>query len=113
MNDFLLIFRADYESIPKASPEELQARTQKWMNWIGGIAAQNKLSERGNRLTPTGKIVKPNNVIADGPYMEIKESILGYSIVKAASIEDAIELTQGCPVFNFGGSVEVREINAL
>ena len=113
MKDFLLIFRADYETIPKASPEELQARTQKWMNWIGGIAAQNKLTDRGNRLFPTGKTVKPNNVITDGPYMEIKEAILGYSIVKADSFEEAVELSKGCPVLTFGGNVEIREISQI
>jgi len=46
MKEFLLVFRADYKSMPKASPEEMQVTTQKWMNWIAGTAAQNKLSER-------------------------------------------------------------------
>ena len=113
MNDFLLIFRADYGNIPKASAEELQERTQKWMNWIGGIAAQNKLTDRGNRLFPTGKIVRPDNIITDGPYMEIKEAILGYSLVKAVSYDDAVELRKGCPVLAFGGNVEVREISQI
>jgi len=51
----------------------------------------------GNRLVPSGKVVKPDNVIADGPYTEIKESIVGYSLVKADSIEEATELAKGCP----------------
>jgi hypothetical protein len=79
-----------------------------------GIAAQNKLGDRGNRLhNGAGKVLKPNNVITDGPYMEIKEAIGGYSIVKAASLEEATELAKGCPIFNVGGSVEVREIAAM
>ena len=57
MKEFLLVFRADYKTMPKASPEEMQANTQKWMNWIAGIAAQGKLVDRGNRgvLTVTGR----------------------------------------------------------
>ena len=113
MKDFLFVFRTDYNTMPKGSPEEMQAMTKRWMDWIGGIAAQNKLTDRGNRLYPSGKVVKADNVIADGPYTEIKESIIGYSIVKADSIEEATGLAKGCPVLTIGGNIEVREINEL
>jgi hypothetical protein len=113
MKEFLLIFRADYKTMPKASPEELQARTQKWMNWIAGIAAQGKLADRGNRLVSTGKVLQSDNTISDGPYTEIKESILGYSMVKAETLEEAAELAKGCPVLLFAGNVEIREISVL
>ena len=116
MKDFLLVYRTDentMNTLPKRSPEEMQANTKRWMDWIGGIAAQNKLTDRGSSLVPSGKVVKTDNVIADGPYTEIKECIIGYSIVKASSIEDATELTKGCPVLAIGGNVEVREISVI
>jgi hypothetical protein len=114
MKDFLFVFRSDSNAMPKESPEEMQARTKRWMDWIGSIAAQNRLTDRGNRLANNeGKVVKPNNIITDGPYMEIKESIAGYSIVKAKSIEEAAGLAKGCPILSFGGNVEVREIGAM
>jgi hypothetical protein len=113
MKEFLLVFRADYKAMPKASPEEMQATTQKWMNWVAGIAAQGKLADKGNRLQNTGKVLKGDGVISDGPYTEIKESILGYTLVKATSIEEATKLAQGCPILFVGGSVEIREINPL
>ena len=113
MKDFLFIFRTDYNTMPKGSPVEMQASTKRWMDWIGGIAAQNKLTDRGNRLVPSGKVVKADNVITDGPYTEIKESIVGYSIVKAASIEEATELAKGCPILTIGGNLEVREISVI
>ena len=75
MKDFLFVFRMDESKMPKASPEEMQANTKRWMDWIGSIAAQNKLTDRGNRLASSGKVLKPNNVITDGPYTEIKETI--------------------------------------
>ena len=113
MKDFLLVFRTDYKMMPKGSPEEMQASTKRWMDWIGGIAAQNKLTDRGNRLVPSGKVLKADNVIADGPYTEIKESIVGYSIVKAGSVEEATKLAKGCPILTIGGNVEVREISII
>lgn len=113
MKDFLFVFRNDYPSQPKGSPEEMQAVTKKWMDWIGGIAAQNKLVDRGNRLDGAGKVVRPNNVITDGPYSEIKELIGGYTLVKANSLEEAAELAKGCPILTMGGNVEVREISVM
>jgi|SRR6185312_2016830 len=111
MKDFLFVFRGS--GMPNASPDEMQAMTKRWMDWIGGIAAQNKLGDRGNRLFPSGKVVKPGNIITDGPYSEIKESIGGYSIVKANSLEEATELAKGCPGLTNGGTVEVREISEM
>ena len=113
MKDFLLVFRSDFSNDPKSSPDEMQASTKRWMDWIGGIAAQGKLTDRGNRLNPSGKVVKAANVIADGPYAEIKESISGYSIVKADSVEEASELAKGCPILKTGGNVEIREIDIM
>lgn len=110
MKDFLFIFRSDFGKMAQVSPEEMQAMTKRWMDWIGGIAAQNKLTDRGNRLEKSGRVLKPNNVITDGPYTEIKETIGGYSIVKADTIEEATEIAKGCPVFSVGGSLEVREV---
>jgi len=113
MKEFLLVYRGDYKTYPKGSPEEMQATTQQWMNWVAGIAAQEKLSNMGNRLVPSGKVLKSNGSVSDGPYTEIKESIMGYSIVKGASLEEATNLANGCPILSFGGSVEIREINAM
>ena len=113
MKDYLLIYRADFSFIGTRTPEEAQANTKKWMDWIGSIAAQNKLTDRGNRLTPSGKVLKSDNMVTNGPYAEIKETIGGYSIVKADSYEAAVELAKGCPVLTMGGNVEVREISIM
>lgn len=116
MKEFLLLYRADESILTEMamrSPEEMQRNMQYWIDWIGGIAAQNKLSDRGNRLTPSGKVVQPDNVIADGPYMEIKECVIGYTVVKGSSMEEATEIAKGCPVLMIGGKVEVREISVL
>jgi hypothetical protein len=113
MKDYLLIYRADFSFMQNRTPEELQANTKRWMDWIGSIAAQNKLTDRGNRLEPSGKVLKGDSMVTNGPYAEIKESIGGYSIVKADSYEAAIELAKGCPILKLGGHVEVREVSKL
>ena len=84
-----------------------------WMDWMGGIAAKGNLANQGNRLGSAGKVVKPNNIITDGPYTEIKELIGGYSVINADSLEEAAEIAKGCPILEVGGNVEVREINKM
>ncbi len=113
MKEFLLVYRADYKTYPKGSPEEMQAVTQKWMNWVAGIAAQQKLADRGNRLINSGKVLKSDGLISDGPYTEIKESIMGYSLVKAFTLEEATKLADDCPILQYGGRLEIREINTI
>ena len=113
MKEFLLIFRNDLKVRASFSPEEMQATTKKWMDWMGGIAAQNKIVNKGNRLAFSGRVVKNGNVITDGPYSEIKESVGGYTIIKADSYYEAVEIAKGCPVLTIGGNVEIREIDQL
>jgi hypothetical protein len=109
MNEFLLIFRRDHKTsgIP-ASPEQLQKMMKEWQNWMGSIAAQNKLVSSGNRLATEGKVVKAGAVVTNGPYVEIKEAIGGYIMISAESLEEAAEISKGCPILTVGGSVEVR-----
>ena len=91
----------------------MQAMTKKWQDWIGGIAAQNKLVKTGKHLSSSGKVVRANNIITDGPYTEIKKSIGGYMFIKGESIEEAVELAQGCPILTVGGNVEIRAIDVI
>ena len=111
MQDFLLIFRRENTGPQSVlSPEQLQAMMKPWQDWMGGIAAQNKLVDSGNRLESDGRVVKPGNVITNGPYVEIKEAIGGYIIIRAATLDEATGISKGCPIFNVGGSVEVRAL---
>lgn len=111
MNEFLLIFRRDFNpGEEQPSPEQLQGMMKNWQDWMGGIAAQNKLVDPGNRLTGDGKVVRPGQMITNGPYVEIKEAIGGYIVVSAASLEEAAEISKGCPVLLINGNVEVRQI---
>ncbi|MCW3086776.1 MAG: transcription initiation protein, partial [Sediminibacterium sp.] len=52
-----------------------------------------------------------NSLVTNGPFGDIKETIGGFIIVKADSIEEAVEFAKGSPVLQGeGNSVEVRKI---
>ena len=110
MDEFMLIFRHE-DGQKVASPEQIQVWMKQTMDWIGGIAAQNKFSGGNGLPFDDAKVVWHNNVVTNGPFGEIKETIGGYIIVKAESVDEAVEFAKGCPVLQGeGNSVEVRKI---
>jgi len=97
---------------PKPSPEQMQSMIKQWQDWIGGIASQGKFVAT-NALGFEGKTLHSDKTITDGPYTELKEIVGGYLICKANSIDEAIELANGCPVLLTGGKVEVRDVMVI
>ena len=110
MKEFALLFRqADYD-YSTATPEKMKMLGKKWQDWVGGIAAQGKLSNNGIRLSMEGKVLKAGGVITDGPFVEIKEKLGSFIVIKADSLEEATTLAHGCPAIDENGSVEIRPI---
>jgi hypothetical protein len=110
MEEYLLIFRHQ-DGNQVASPEQIQLWMKQTMDWIGTISAQNKFSGGNGLPFDDARVVWHNNVVTNGPFGDIKETIGGYIIVKAASVEEAVEFAKGSPVLQGeGNSVEVRRI---
>ncbi|KIO77734.1 transcription initiation protein [Pedobacter lusitanus] len=111
MKEFVLIFRHE-DGSKIASPEQMQIWMKQTMDWLGGIAAQNKLVNQGNGLSfEDSRVVGHQGVVTNGPFGDIKETIGGYVIVKADSVDEAVEFAKNCPVLQGeGNTVEVRKI---
>lgn len=110
MDEFILIFRHQ-DGSKNVSPEQMQVWMKQTMDWIGGIAAQNKFVSGTGLPFDNAKVVHFNNVVTNGPFGEIKETIGGFIIVKARSVEEAVEFAKGSPVLQGdGNTVEVRKI---
>jgi len=110
MEEFMLIFRHP-DGNKVASPEQIQAWMKQTMDWIGGIAAQNKFVGSNGLLFDDSRVVHHNNIVTNGPFGEIKETIGGYIVVRAASVDEAVEFAKGSPVLQGeGNTVEVRKL---
>jgi hypothetical protein len=110
MDEFLLIMRHE-DGGKIASPEQMQIWMKQTMDWIAGITAKNKFVGGTGLPFDDARVVRPNNIVTNGPFGEIKETIGGFMTVKADSIEEAVEFAKGCPVLQgMGNSVEVRKI---
>jgi hypothetical protein len=108
MNEYLLIIHRDVSKEGSPSPQQLQEAIKPFQDWIGGIAAQNKLAAPPQRWDTGGKVVRKNNVVTDGPYAEIKEAVSGTILIRAKDYEEAAEIAKGCPILKWGAVVEVR-----
>jgi hypothetical protein len=111
MEDFVFLFRQPNTDDSNLSQTEMQAIFNKWNNWFGGIAAQGKISNMGIRLVSPGKVLKAGGVITEGPFVEIRERLNGFIVVKANNLDEAITLAHGCPILEINGSVEIRPIS--
>lgn len=90
------------------SPEEMQQIFAQWTAWKEKFKTE--IIDLGDGLKPSGKVVRQNSV-SDGPFLEAKEVLGGYSIVAAANLARAVEISKSCPVLLMpGASVEVREM---
>jgi hypothetical protein len=110
MEEFMLIFRHE-DGRKVASPEQIQIWMKQTADWVGGIAAQNKFVGANGLHFDDSRVVGHNNVVTNGPFGEIKETIGGYIIVRADSVEEAVAFAKGCPVLQGeGNTVEVRRV---
>jgi len=112
MTQFLYLYRMTDSARQEAmgTPASAQQSMQRWMTWLSELDAKGHLKDRGQPLERTGKVVRGKNAVTDGPYTEAKDLVGGFTLVEARDIDQAVELSRGCPILDGGGSVEVRPV---
>lgn len=110
MEKFILLFRGGNTHISTANTQAAMDIIQTWNDWMQGLAEKGILTG-GDALQVSGMNVKSTKkVVSEGPYAVGNELVGGYLIVNAKDINDAVEISKGCPILNEDGSVEVRQI---
>jgi hypothetical protein len=111
MSEFTFLYRGRNTS---ASPEQMQKTMQKWQAWFQELGAKGHLKNIGHPLEHTGKVVRgERKTVTDGPFAESKDVVGGFTIIEASDLDQAAELSKGCPILEAGGSVEVRPIQII
>lgn len=109
MSKYMFLFRGGM-NMPAASPEEIQAYMMKWTQWMQELTKKGKMLA-GEPLDPPGKVLTgKSRKVTDGPFAEGKELVGGYIIVEVSGMDEAVELSKDCPIFEQEGSLEVRPI---
>ena len=97
MKQYLLLLKGKKEL--DYSPEKLQKRLEEYRAWVGKIQ-ENYISD--NRLEREGVHLKNRNEMhTDGPFLEAKEIIAGFIIIKAENLEVAVDIAKGSPLLQY------------
>jgi hypothetical protein len=110
--EFMLLFRFEPSNNYQPTEAEMNEMHQQWGAFIGNIAIQEKLVST-HQLGFEGIQISPDLSINEGIHIANKQTLGGNMIVKAATLNEAVEMAKGCPIIHMGGSVEVRNIQPM
>ncbi len=108
MTDYLVLIHG--REARDLSPQQLGAHLARWNAWIEELRAQARLKDAAP-LAEEVRCLRAGQV-TDGPFAETKDIVSGYLVLTAEDLNAATVIAQGCPAFEVGGWVEVREIEA-
>ena len=115
MSEFVFLFRATEAQQREAmgTPDHAEQSLKAWRAWIQELEAHGHLKNPGQPLDRTGKVVHGRKrVVTDGPYAEA-DLVLGFIVIEARDLEQAVTLAGGCPMVEGGGAVEIRPVMNL
>ena len=101
MANYVLLYSGG--SMPESEAERA-AVTQAWVAWFGRLGSA--VVDQGNPFSGKAKSIASNGAVSEGPGSSVAN---GYSIIKADSLDVAVELARGCPQLQSGGGVSVFE----
>ena len=104
MTKFLFIFRHSTDPVSQPSPEEMQALGGQWYAWMQKFSAS--ILPGGDGLKSDGRLVR-GATVTDGPYVEAKEFVASFSLIRADDYDAAVAIARECPGDN---AIEIREL---
>jgi len=93
MKEFLLILKGS--GMNGMSPDELQQMMSKYKAWVTALGDR---YVAGQRLVDNGALIKDKDtILTDGPFLEPKEIIAGYFLIRAIDQNAANAIAQSSP----------------
>jgi hypothetical protein len=116
MPKYMLLLHDNPNTFANISPEAMQKVVEKYIAW-GKKLREAGVMRAGDKLTDEpGRVMrrKEGQVhVTDGPYSESKELLGGYYMIEADNYDKAVELARDCPQLEFGGTIEVRQVDVM
>ncbi|HEY3928324.1 MAG TPA: YciI family protein [Candidatus Koribacter sp.] len=115
MATFMILLYGDPKNWMTMSPEQMQQAMLKYWAWGKKMREQGRLLGSNKLTDGQGRVIrgKANPRVTDGPFTEGKEFLGGYYMFTADSYDHAVELSRDHPQLEYGGTVEVREIEVM
>lgn len=110
MKNFIVLFREPDGRTGKHSEENIQRHQHNWKVWFNKWSEAGNLTG-GNSLTMNGKLIKGTDLqITNNIHYNGTEIVGGFLLLKANDLEQAVSIAASCPIYEFDGYAEVREL---
>ncbi len=109
---FLFLYRKPADPRSQPSAAEMQAGYVQWKNWMTKYAKEiieQPPPRSGPKPGGVSAVVR-GGALTDGPFVEGKEIVAGWSFIEAESLAAAGEIAKEVPMF---ASVEILEITSF
>jgi hypothetical protein len=116
MPKYMLLLHDDPSVFATISPEQMQKVIEKYMKWGQTLKSSGILVGSHKLTDEPGRVMRGKNGqvrVTDGPYSETKEVLGGYYTIEAASYEQALDRARDCPHLEYGGTIEVRQVDEM
>lgn len=88
---------------PPSTPEEGQRHFAKYKEWLSALG--------DSVVSPANPFKNTYTMKSDGAVVAGSSTAMsGYTVIRADSIEIAVDAAKGCPFLDIGGSLEVSEL---
>ena len=108
MADYIFFMRGGDARTMNLSESEMNAHMQDWKVYMEGLGAAGKL-RGGAPLGSDGVTLNGGENAEQAGSAGGDAQVNGYILLVADSLDEAKNLAQDCPIFAFGGSLEIRE----
>lgn len=110
MKRFLLLIREDIRRVEQLTDAEMHAEITIMTKWVEELTKSGNFVQ-GDPLENGMRIATASKILSDGPFIEAREAVTGYTLIKADNIDQAAELAMACPLVQNGQiKIEVRPI---
>src|SRR4051812_20627535 len=107
---YMLLVYDDPKAWPELSEDEFKAIYGEYAAVAQDAATKHSAQLKGTEEAKTVRVKDGDTLVTDGPFAETKETLGGYYLVDAGSLDEALKLAAKIPSARLGGSIEVRPI---
>jgi hypothetical protein len=109
MKNFIVLFREPDGRTAPHPKEDIARHRENWKQWLEEWGARGNLNG-GSGLTLDGWMIREDGEMQKGIHRVGQEIVGGFLLLKAGSLEEAAGIAKSCPIYEFGGYAEVREL---
>ena len=107
---YMLLVYDDPKAWPELSEDEYKGIYDEYAAVAQDAATKHSAQLKGTEEAKTVRIKDGDTLVTDGPFAETKETLGGYYLIEADTLDDATAIAARIPSARLGGKIEVRPV---